>query len=92
MAFYNRAPKPHTKRQNSQMDHVGLLRWMFYVAAFSLYLFTRCNNITANGSKELFAYQLAVLLAECFVFLSGALVGLWQVGDNVVGAGSNYLI
>lgn len=67
------------KWQNSHVDYVGLLRWLLYIAAFGLYFFTRCNTNSAVGSKDLFAYQLAVLLAECFIFISGALIGLWQV-------------
>lgn len=84
LAFYNRAPKPHMKRQKSHVDHIGLLRWVFYIAAFGLYLFTRRSTISANGSKDLFAYQLAVLLAECFIFMSGALIGLWQVRKTLL--------
>lgn len=69
----------------SQMDKLGLLRWLLYAAAFIFYLYTRGTTVSAAGSKALFLYQLSVLMAECLHFISGALVGVWQVGASAIG-------
>jgi hypothetical protein len=79
MAFYNRNPQAHMMRAPSRVDLLGLLCWLLYVAAFIFYLFTRGTTVSAAGSMPLFLYQLSVLVAECLLFISGALIGVWQV-------------
>ena len=56
-----------------------MLRLLLYIASFGFYLFTRSTTMDARGNVPLFLYQLAVIIFEGFFFLSGCLVGLWQV-------------
>ncbi len=84
MAFYNRHQQSDTMCCPSRVDQLGLLRWLLYVAAFIFYLFTRGTTVNVAGNKALFFYQLAVLVAECLHFISGALIGLWQVRSKSI--------
>lgn len=79
--FYgNTEPKrPAAGHEAAQADTGAVLRLVLFVAGFGFYLFTRSTTMDARGSAPLFLYQLAVLLAESLHFVSGCLVGIWQV-------------
>ncbi len=79
--FYGRAePKrAAAAREPTQTDTWAVLRLALYIASFAFYLFTRSTTMTVKGSVPLFLYQLAFILAESLHFVSGCLIGLWQV-------------
>ena len=57
----------------------AVLRLGLLIASFGFYIFTRSTTMDAKGRVTLFLYQMAVILGECLFFLSGCLIGLWQV-------------
>lgn len=65
--------------QPKSSDPWAVLRLALFIASFGFYLFTRSTTMDAKGRVTLFLYQLAVILGECLFFLSGCLIGLWQV-------------
>lgn len=78
--FYNQ--KLDRRAQPFHTDVCGLLRCIGFVAAFGFYLFSRSTTLDPAATGTLYAYQIAVLLAECAIFSSGVVVGLWQVGSS----------
>ena len=79
--FYNQEVPGRLLRQAYSTDRWGLLRWLFYILAFAFYLFTRSTTVSSGATATLFAYQIVVLMAEAVIFLSGCLVGMWQVSS-----------
>jgi hypothetical protein len=75
--FYNKKGPGRTSQLPRTFDQLGLLLLILYIAAFGFYLFTRSTTDSMPGT--LVAYQIAMLVAEGFVFLSGLVFGLWQV-------------
>ena len=75
--FHHQKPPGRTSRLRHSIDYFGTLNLLLYIAAFGFYLFTRSTTTSTPGT--LLAYQVAMLLAEGFIFLSGLVIGLWQV-------------
>ena len=75
--FHHQRPQGRTSRLRHYIDVLGTLIVLLYIAAFGFYLFTRSTTDSVAGT--LVAYQIAMLSAEGFVFLSGLVFGLWQV-------------
>ena len=85
--FYGRSnPDDQSAIQQQQPTSTNawaVLRLSLFIASFGFYLFTRSTTMDAQGRVTLFLYQLAVILGEVLFFLSGCLIGLWQVGHHV---------
>jgi len=79
--FYGRTP-PRTQaaaQQPIETDGWAMLRLVLFIISFVFNLFTRSTTMDAKGSTPLYLYQLAVIFAEGLFFLSGCLIGIWQV-------------
>ena len=80
--FYGRsnpASRSAILQQPTSTDPWAVLRLSLFIASFAFYLLTRSTTMDGKGRVTLFLYQLAVILGECLFFLSGCLIGLWQV-------------